>query len=105
MTVRLPGGGHRFDDGSMIYSYANYYHPARNGEIHVFFLKRAATGLRQFEMCGGPQSHFRLDFANDKVVPADTMLRDPLVQKYKGSSIRDFLRGIHRIESSPGVHK
>lgn len=95
VLVSLPGGAHRFEDGVTAFLYAKNYRPAQNGKTYVFFLDRRGPVSRGYELTGGIQGQFELDFASGKVVTGDTVLIDPVVHQQGNQLIKSFLVELH----------
>ena len=101
VLVSLPGGAHRFEDGVTAFLYAGNYRPAENGKTYVFFLDKMGAVSKGWELAGGIQGQFELDFASGKVIPAGTAGHDPLVDRYRDKPIKDLLVELHQAVGNP----
>jgi len=102
ILVSLPGGGYKFPDGAVAAVLSMGAKDAQDGQIYVFFLKAkpAVSVYNGYLLTSETQGLFAL--TNGLVDPADTVLSDPVVLKYRGMSARDFLREIHKVIPPPG---
>ena len=95
VLASLPGGAHKFSDGTAALLKAITYNEAQNGKTYVFFLKGIDASSKGHELVGGAQGQFELDLTTGEVEPADTDSSDPVVIKYKGKPAKEFLAEIH----------
>ncbi|HEU4388834.1 MAG TPA: hypothetical protein VFV34_13615 [Blastocatellia bacterium] len=93
ITVTLPGGSYRFSDGGFVLVDPAGYRQAKNGKLYAFFLKPPGE-RKSFEPVSQTQALFEL--TTGKVEPADLVRTTPLVSKYKGKDVPEFLADIQR---------
>lgn len=97
MLITLPGGSHRFADGSWVTVKPIGYKEAEDSGLYVFFLKakkKDDTTFKGHLLASETQGLFALN--NGKVEPADLSPDDPVVVKYRGMDASEFLAQIHK---------
>ncbi len=98
ITVQLPGGLKSFANGTLAeVRVLGGLRKMRNGETHVLFLEKR-TGSDAFVLTGGPQGAFNISKLESGVMPADRRFVDPIVQKYRGTDIGQFLDSVRGVE-------
>lgn len=93
ISVRLPGGAHRFPDGTSAQLHCMNYRETRNDGTYVFFLRTSTDG--QYDVTGEIEGQFELDFQSRQVWPSERGEKAPLEKKYSGRIIADFLSILH----------
>lgn len=95
LVITIPGGAHRFDDGSYAIVEAIGQRQPEDRSICVFFLKSAATGegavLRLSSEVQGV-----INLTGGKAQPSSMRADDPFVSRYKEMGAADFLREVHK---------
>lgn len=93
ISVRLPGGAHRFPDGTSVQLHCMNYRETRNDGTYAFFLRTSTDG--QYDVTGEIEGQFELDFQSRQVWPSERDEKAPLEKKYSGRIIADFLSILH----------
>lgn len=93
LTVSLPGGKVRFDDGTTAEVRAPWFKKMENGKTYVLFLD-AGSDLGKFVTAGGPQGVFEMPADTNGVVKSNSGRgRDP-IWKYHNTNSQAFLSQI-----------
>jgi hypothetical protein len=105
LVITVPGGSHRFDDGSYAIVEAIGQRQPEDRSICVFFLKAAVAGegavLRLSSEVQGV-----INLTGGKAQPASMRADDPFVSRYKEMGAADFLREVHKaVPRKQGVGK
>lgn len=97
ITVTLPGGGHRFPDGTHAVVSPQGVRQIEDMGIYVFFLKspRQDSPFKGYRLVSELQGAFAL--TGGKVEPTDQSADHPLARNYRQMPAADFLREIHRV--------
>ncbi len=100
ITVSMPGGSHRFADGTIARQYVWGYHRVQNQASYLFFLQESPTrtiirGAVAYELALGQQGQFELNYETDAVTPAAGEAFHPIGVRYRGRSVRDLLVELH----------
>jgi hypothetical protein len=109
---RVPGGFHRFPDGRTARQALPGFRAVRTDATYVLFLRpippaqgtpadvrarRTSDPYRaEYELAAGDQGRFELQVASGTVVPAPGGMDHPLVSRYAGMSVTDFLVELSR---------
>jgi len=98
IVVSLPGGGHRFPDGTYAMVSPLGQKEAQDNGVYVFFLKaktkKKDPAFKGHLLASETQGLFAL--TNGKVEPADLAADDPIVVKYRDMDVPSFLSEIHK---------
>jgi hypothetical protein len=97
IVVSVPGGAHRYQDGTMVLTHARYYRQPIKDRVYVLFLKREGNDPKKWSVVGGSQGQFELDLSNKKVQPGELKKRGPIRVRYKDMSVRQFMREVRRV--------
>jgi hypothetical protein len=97
IVVTLPGGSHKFADGTLAVVESLNSRRAENRGVYVFFLKsrNPNSPFGGHILVSETQGMFAL--TGGQVEPASTSADDPLVRNYRQMPAADFLREIHRV--------
>jgi hypothetical protein len=102
MLVSLPGGSHKFPDGSHVEVMAIGYKQAEDGVSYVFFLKdNKNADYKGYRLSSETQGLFALK--DRKVEPAYTGASDPIAAKSQGVDAVSFIRQLRA--AVPAVKK
>lgn len=95
VTISLPGGSHKFKDGTRVQVMPVLYKQAQDGGSYVFFLKKSANNSpsKGYRLVSETQGLFA--FQDGKVEPAYGAASDPMVMKYQGIPVTTFLARLH----------
>jgi hypothetical protein len=95
IVVSMPGGAQRFRDGSVAAVIPTGVRRAEKGGTYFFFLraKRGKSAFKGYLLASATQGLFALK--EGRIEPADRVASDPVVAKYQGMSLGDFLRQVH----------
>lgn len=96
IIVTLPGGSHKFEDGTHVVVQSLGARRAENQGIYVFFLKsrKPNSPFTGHMLVSETQGAFAL--TGGKVEPSSTAADDPLVRRYRQMNAADFLRELHK---------
>ncbi|HEX8282832.1 MAG TPA: hypothetical protein VF588_05735 [Pyrinomonadaceae bacterium] len=96
IVVTLPGGSHRFPDGTYAIVEPVGNRPARDSGIYVFFLKaqKKNSPFKGYLLASEMQGMFEL--TGGKVETSDASADNPIVRNYRQMSAPDFLKEIHK---------
>ena len=94
ITVSLPGGIYKFPDGTLANVLPRGYKKPEDHTTYVFFLKNKGAIYQGHQLASETQGLFALK--DGKVEPADLVRDHPVVMKYKGMGIANFLGEIHK---------
>ena len=100
ITVSVPGGSHRFADGSTVKQYRPGYRPMQEGGRYLLFLhespsRRITRNAVVFELAAGSQGQFELDFEANAVKPGVGERAHPLAARYQRVDILALLSELH----------
>jgi hypothetical protein len=95
IVISLPGGSHRFPDGTFAIVKPLREKDVGDRETCIFFLrsKKQNSDFNGYLLASETQGLFRL--INGNVDSTDSVAGDPLVVKYQGMSAKNFLAQIH----------
>ena len=93
ILVSVPGGAYRFPDRTYAAVIPTGYKEPSDGKTYVFFLKKNAN-FKGHMLVSESQGLFELSAGT--VDPADLITRDPVVLNYKGMTVANFLRELHK---------
>ena len=94
ITISLPGGSHKFKDGTRVHVMPADYTQAQDGGSYVFFLKDSRRSLNKgYRLTSEIQGLFA--FKDGRVEPAYGVASDPMVMKYQGMAAKTFLAHLH----------
>lgn len=94
ILVSLPGGSHRFPDGTSASVIPVGYARVEDRGTYVFFLRKKGTVYKGHEPISATQGVF--DLTSGIVRPADLVATDPVVERYRGMGAAAFLARIHK---------
>jgi hypothetical protein len=88
IVVSLPGGSHRYEDGTIVSLYSVYYRPPLDSKKQFLLFLQRAYGA--WSLVGGAQGQFDIDGQGKTVRPAD-LRAGPLQQSYKDAPLAPML--------------
>lgn len=96
IVVTLPGGSHRFSDGTYAMVEPMGTRRAENRGIYVFFLKtpKPNSPFKGYVLASETQGMFAL--TGGRVEPSDMSADNPVVRNYRQMPAAEFLREIHK---------
>jgi hypothetical protein len=97
IMVSVPGGTHRYQDGTIVLTHSRFYRQPMKDHVYVLFLKQEGNDPKRWSVVGGSQGQFELDLSNKKVKPGELKKNGPVRVKYKDMSIRQFMREVRRV--------
>lgn len=101
ITVSLPGGRVRFDDGSVAEIMTPWFKKMQNGKTYALFLRSGAAN-DQFVTTGEAQGVFEIPTTrDDRVVKVHSGLPANSVRKYQGQDVKIFLAELRRVTGKP----
>jgi hypothetical protein len=102
VTVTLPGGVHRFSDGTLALVEPLGNRQAEDQGLYVFFLKtpKKNSPFKGYVLVSELQGMFAV--TDGKVEPSDESPSDSLAQNYQGKPAADFLKEIHKAVPKKG---
>jgi hypothetical protein len=96
ILVSLPGGSHKFPDGSHIYVLPAGYKQVVDGASYVFFLKhKKRAEFKGYPLVSETQGLFALK--DGKVELAYEAPSDPIAVRYQGADAVSFLKHLHAL--------
>ena len=94
ITISLPGGSHKYKDGTRVHVMPALFKQAQDGGTYVFFLKvPKGSSTKQYRLTSEIQGLFA--FKDGQVEPAYGAATDPMVMKYQGMPAKAFLGKLH----------
>lgn len=94
ITISLPGGSHKFKDGTRVHVMPALFKQAQDGSSYVFFLKTPrGSANKNYRLTSEIQGLFA--FKDGQVEPAYGSATDPIVAKYQGMPAKTFLVKLH----------
>lgn len=96
LVITIPGGEHRFDDGSYAIVEPIGQPRPENQNISVYFLKSPDTRENAKGLRLSSEAQGIIDVTGGKTAPSSTSASDPFVARYKEMSAADFLREVHK---------
>jgi hypothetical protein len=95
ILVSLPGGSHKFPDGTNVVVMPKAFKQAENGGTYIFLLRAKNTGsaIKGYQLASATQGLFAVK--NGQIEPADQVATDPVVVLYRGMKLADFLKLLH----------
>jgi len=101
ITVSLPGGRVRFDDGSVAEVMTPWFKKMQNGKTYALFLRSGAAN-GQFVTTGEAQGVFEIPTTqDDRVVKVHSGLPANVIRKYQGQDVKIFLAELRRVTGKP----
>jgi len=97
IIVSVPGGAHVYRDKTIVSVRSFYYLPPQKGHIYAFFLRKDANDPKLWNVVGGSQGQFELILPSDAVQPGENNKMNPLRNKYKNMTARQFLKEVRRV--------
>ena len=94
--ITMPGGAHRFDDGSYAVVEPIGQRKPENQDISVFFLKSPGTGEEAKGLRLSSEAQGMVGLTGGQAEPSSVNARDPFVARYKQMGAADFLREVHK---------
>lgn len=97
ITVTVPGGSHRFEDGSFAIVQPVGNRQVEDQGIYVFFLrsqKKKDAPFNGYLLASEAQGMFAL--TSGSVEPSGMAADDPMVRNYRQMHAADFLKEIHK---------
>ena len=94
IVISIPGGAHKFPDGTYAALLPANFKQAENGRTYIFFLKAKGkdSSYKGHTLVSETQGLFELK--DGKVEPADRVGSDPIVIKYRGIEAAKFISQI-----------
>jgi len=97
ITVRLPGGRVKFDDGSVAEIMTPWFKKMQNGKTYTLFLQPGTTD-GQFVTIGEAQGVFEIPTTeDDRLVKVHSGIPGSSVRKYNGQNVKSFLGELRRV--------
>ena len=92
--ISVPGGAYKFSDGTYAALIPANYREAEDGATYVFFLtkKKPNSVFKGHTLASETQGMFA--FRDGRVDPADLVVSDPVVMKYRGLGAAAFLQQV-----------
>jgi hypothetical protein len=101
VTVSLPGGKIKFDDGSTAEVTTHWFKKMQNGKTYALFLQ-PGTGNAHFVTTGEAQGVFEIPTTqNDRTVKSHSGIQGQTVRKYDGRDVKAFLRELRQVTGKP----
>jgi hypothetical protein len=101
ITVSLPGGKVKFDDGTTAEFMTPWFKKMQNGKTYALFLQPRA-GKGQFVTTGEAQGVFEIPTAeDDRTVKSHSGIQGHSVRKYDGQDVKTFLRELRQVTGKP----
>ena len=90
ITVALPGGSIKFEDGTTAELKALGFEPLKLGATYTIFLSESAATPNVYTLSGGPQG--LVEIVYDKTLKSHGRLTDPVNEESKGKDKETFLK-------------
>lgn len=101
ITVRLPGGRVKFDDGSVAEVMTPWFKKMQNGKTYTLFLQSGTAGA-PFINTGEAQGVFEIPTTReDRLVKVHSGIPGNAVRKYHGQNVKNFLSELRRVTGKP----
>lgn len=96
VVISVPGGAHRFDDGTTAVVESLGQRQPEDRGFYVFFLKAPASGEESKPMQLSSEAQGIVGLSGGRAAPSSLKAEDPFVSKYGQMEAVDFLRELHR---------
>jgi hypothetical protein len=96
LVILVPGGAHRFDDGTYAVVEPIGQREPEDQTLSVFFLKAPGSGQEANRLRLSSEAQGIIALGTGKAEPSSLSPRDPFVTRYKEMSAVDFLREVHK---------
>jgi hypothetical protein len=101
ITVSLPGGRVKFDDGSTAEVMTPWFKKMQNGKTYALFLQ-PGLGNGRFVTTGEAQGVFEIPTTqDDRTVKSHSGIQSHSVRKYHGQDVKTFLRELRQVTGKP----
>ena len=101
VTVRLPGGRVKLDDGSVAEMLTPWFKKMQNGKTYALFLQPGSAGA-PFATTGEAQGVFEVPTtAENQLINTHSGVPGNAVRQYNGQDVKSFLRELRRVTGKP----
>ena len=101
ITVGLPGGRVKFDDGSTAEIMTPWLRKMQNGKSYALFLQPGNVKGR-FVTTGEAQGLFEIPIdASDRTVKTSSGIQNHPIRKYNGQDVKTFIRELRQVTGKP----